>query len=298
MHLQPRHPNFLELSSDHSDPERSDVLVLPLPVDLTASWKRGTADGPAAIIAASHHVEYFDEETEVDLKTALGGIATLLEPDLPADPEGAARAIEELAVGLVRDGRLLLSLGGEHAVSFPLIAAHHRAWPDLCVLQVDAHADMRDSYHGSRYNHACPMRRVMELGVHVTSVGIRSLERSEAAFRSSPTSRIFLASEVVGRLEGLAGEIVAGLPSPHVYVTVDLDGLDPSVVPAVGTPVPGGLGWYETLALLRKVATERTLVGADVVELCPREALHCADAAAARLAAKLIAYWAASRAGR
>lgn len=298
MHLQPRHPNFLELAPELSDPERSDVLVLPLPVDLTASWRRGTADGPAAIIAASHHIEYYDEETEVDLKTAPGGIATLVDPDLPADPEGATRAIGELADELVRKGRFLLSLGGEHAVSFPLVAAHHRVWPDLCVLQVDAHADMRDSYHGSRYNHACPMRRVMELGVHVTSVGVRSLERSEAAFRSSPTSRIHLAGEVAGRLGELAAEIVAGLPSEHVYVTVDLDGLDPSVVPAVGTPVPGGLGWYETLALLRAVASERTVVGADVVELCPREALHCADAAAARLAAKLVAYWAASRADR
>ena len=183
-------------------------------------------------------------------------------------------------------------------MSFPLIAAHRRVWPDLCVLHVDAHADMRDTYQGSPYNHACPMRRVMELGVHVTSVGIRSMERSETGFRSSPTSRILLASEVVGRLEELAGEIVAGLPSRHVYVTVDLDGLDPSVVPAVGTPVPGGLGWYETLSLLRAVAANRTVVGADVVELCPREGLHYADAAAARLAAKLIAYWVRTRAGR
>lgn len=292
--LSTRMPSFLGLPPGDNPLDSSGVLVLPLPLDLTASWKRGTGDGPAAIIAASHHIELFDEEVGLELPTAAGGIATLLEPELPTDPALAMAAVEELAGGLVRADRLLLSLGGEHSLTFPLVAAHRRLWPELCVLHLDAHADMRSSYQGTPHNHACPMRRVMELGTHVTSVGIRSMDSSEAPFLSSPTSRIYLAHEVVGRLAERAEEIAGALPGREVYITVDLDGLDPSVVPAVGTPVPGGLGWLETLALLRAVARHRSIVGADVVELCPREGLHYADAAAARLVTKLIAYWAAS----
>jgi agmatinase len=292
MTLSSRLPNFLELDAEICDPEHSRVVVLPLPLDLTASWKRGTAEGPAAIIAASHHIELYDEELDVDLPTAAGGIATLAEPYLLADPAAATRQIEEIAGELVRRDRLLVSLGGEHSVTFPLVAAHRKQWPQLCVLQVDAHADMRSSYRGTQHNHACPMRRIMELGIHVTSVGIRSMEASERPFLASDRSRIFRAVDVAGRLAEKAAEVVASLPGEQVYVTIDLDGLDPSVVPAVGTPVPGGLGWYETLTLLRRVAAERTIIGADVVELCPREGLHAADATAARLVCKLIGYWA------
>jgi agmatinase len=296
--LPRRLPNFLELAPEASDPGQCGVVILPLPLDLTASWQRGTGGGPAAIIAASHHIELFDEELGFELPTAAGGIATLSEPRLPSDPALATRAVEELASGLVSRDRLLLSLGGEHSLTYPLVAAHRRLWPELAVLQIDAHADMRSSYQGTPFNHACPMRRVMELGTHVTSVGVRSMEAAESEFLASARSRIFLAAEVVGRLTERAEEIVASIPGREVYLTIDLDGLDPAVVPAVGTPVPGGLGWYETLTLLRVLARERCLIGADVVELAPRSGLHCADAAAARLACKVIGYWAEGRGRR
>jgi len=283
-------PGFLGLASRHNAADPRGVVILPLPLDLTASWKRGTAEGPRAIVDASLHIEHFDDELDIDIASEVGGISTLVEPELPTDPELACRAIEALANDLVQLDRMLVSLGGEHSITPPLVRAHRALWPDLCVVQIDAHADIRDTYKGSRHNHACPMRRLVESGIHVTGVGIRSLDGSEREFVSSQLSRMFLATEVAGRLAEHADRVVASLPSRHVYLSVDLDGLDPSVVPAVGTPVPGGLGWYETMAFLRTLATSCRIVGADVVELSPREGLHAADAAAARLVYKLIGY--------
>lgn len=291
-------PNFLDLAPENSDPEHSGVMILPLPVDLTASWVRGTAAGPAAIIDASHHLERFDEQLKIDPCSAVGGIATHPTPVFSTDPQRATKEIHDLATGLVRPDRLLVALGGEHSVSFPLVQAHLGTWPGLSVVHIDAHADMRSSYGGTEYNHACPMRRILELGVHVTSVGIRSVDESEAEFIDGERSRMFLAWDVAGRLDERGEEIVESLPSRDVYLTIDLDGLDPSVVPAVGTPVPGGLGWFETLSFVRRLMDTCRVVGADVVELCPHGGLHHADAAAARLVYKIIAYWASSRACR
>jgi agmatinase len=291
-------PTFLDLAPEDADPARSGVMILPLPLDLTASWKRGTAAGPAAIIDASHHLERFDEQLGSDPCSAVGGIATHPTPVLSTDPKRATEEIHELATKLVRTDRLLVALGGEHSITFPLVQAHLGTWPDVCVVHIDAHTDMRSSYKGSEYNHACPMRRILELGVHVTSVGIRSVDESEAEFIDGERSRIFLAWDVAGRLDGRSDEIVDSLPSRDVYLTIDLDGFDPSVVPAVGTPVPGGLGWFETLSFVRRLMDTCRVVGADVVELCPHGALHHADAAAARLVYKMIAYWATARASR
>jgi len=289
------HVNFLNLDSKASDPKRSGVVILPLPLDVTASWRRGTAEGPAAIIAASHHLEMFDEELRLDPCDAVGGIATHLAPELPTDPTLATREIHALASELVRPDRLMIALGGEHSVTYPLVRAHRRIWPEISVVQIDAHADMRSSYRDTTYNHACPMRRIMELGVHVTSVGVRSMDASETSFIHSDTSRVFFATDVAGRLESWCESIIDSLPTENVYLSIDLDGFDPAVIPAVGTPVPGGLGWYETLAFIRRLSEERRLVGADVVELAPRSDLHYADAAAARLVYKLVAYWTFSR---
>ncbi len=283
-------PNFLNLPPDLSDPDRSRVMILPLPLDLTCSWERGTDAGPRAIIEASHHIEYFDEELGFDTAVRVGGIATHPEPELPTDPAEAAAAIETLASTLINEDRLLISLGGEHAVTWPLVKAHRETWPELCVLQLDAHADLRDTYMGTPFNHACPMRRLMEAGVHVTAVGIRSADACEIPLLNGELRRTFMAHEVAGRLEVHSEEIIASLPAGHVYITIDLDGFDPAVCPAVGTPVPGGLGWYETLALLQAVCAGRKVVGIDVVELSPRAGLHYADAAAARLVSKLIGY--------
>ena len=282
--------NFLDLPSELSDPERSGVMILPLPLDLTVSWKSGTAGGPAAILEASSHIEHYDDEVRGKPASTIGGIATHATPELPGEPASAMESIEALASGLLRRERTLISLGGEHSVTWPLVKAHHEEWPDLSVLQIDAHADLRDTYKGSPFNHACPMRRIMELGVHVTAVGIRSVDESEAPLLDGELRTTFLAHERTGSVEERTAGIISAIPGDDVYLTIDLDGLDSSLVPAVGTPVPGGLEWYETLSLLRALCREKRVVGADVVELCPGEGLHSSDSVAARLVFKLIAY--------
>jgi agmatinase len=282
--------NFLNLPPDISDPENSEIQVLPLPLDMTCSWKSGTSGGPEAIVEASHHIEHYDEEVGFEPVAESGGIATHPAPGLPADPETAARAVEETAVRLIRKDRLLVALGGEHSITYPLVKAHREIWPDLCVLQIDAHADLRDTYHGSRFNHACPMRRIYDLGVHVTALGIRSVDSSETHLLDEDLRSTFLAHQVVGRVEESIDEIVGSIPGDDLYITIDLDGLDPSVVGAVGTPVPGGFDWYEALFILRTLFREKKVVGADVVELSPREGFHSSDSAAARLVYKMVAY--------
>lgn len=293
--VTPIYPNFLNLPPELSDPEQAGALILPLPLDITASWKRGTDDGPKAIIEASHHIEYFDDEVGFDPAAAVGGIATHLEPELPTDPKLAMEAVEAIATDLLKENRLLISLGGEHSLTYPLVKAHLKKWPELCVLQIDAHADLRESYADSPHNHACPMKRLMDIGVHVTALAIRSVDESEAPLLNTPLRRTFQAHELVGRVSERLEEIIDSLPCGNLYITIDLDGLDPSVVPAVGTPVPGGLAWFETLEILKTAIRRKHLIGADVVELSPREGLHCADSAAARLVHKLIAYKAADR---
>jgi agmatinase len=288
--VTPIYPNFLNLAPELSNPESAGAMILPLPLDITASWKRGTNEGPRAIIDASHHIEFYDEEVGFDPSAAVGGIATHPEPELPTDPRAAMDAVEELASGLIKEGRLLISLGGEHSLTYPLVKSHLEKWRNLCVLQIDAHADLRETYGDSPFNHACPMRRLLDLGVHVTALAIRSVDESEAPILDGGLRRTYMAQDLVGHVDAMLDEIIASLPSEDVYVTIDLDGLDPSVAPAVGTPVPGGLGWFETLAILREVFRRKRVIGADVVELCPREGLHCADSAAARLVYKMIAY--------
>ncbi|MFC1627812.1 agmatinase [Gemmatimonadota bacterium] len=289
--------NFLDLPPELSDPEESGVMILPIPLDLTVSWKSGTAGGPAAILEASSHIEYYDEEIQGNPATLIGGITTHAIPELPGEPAVAMDAIEALASGLLRRERTLISLGGEHSITYPLVKAHQREWPDLSVLQIDAHADLRDTYNGSRFNHACPMRRIMEEGVHVTAVGIRSVDESEAPLLDGVLRTTFLAHERVGSMEERTAAIISAIPGDDVYLTIDLDGLDSSLVPAVGTPVPGGLEWYETLSLLRALCMEKRVVGADVVELCPGEGMHASDSVAARLVFKLVAYLGLNRGG-
>ncbi len=288
-------PNFLNLPPDLSDPQKSTIQVLPLPLDITCSWKRGTSEGPAAIVEASHHIEFYDEEVGFVPVEEVGGIATHPAPDLPTDPEAAALVVEETAAGLINEKRMLVALGGEHSITYPLVRAHRQIWPDLCVLQIDAHADLRDTYHGSRFNHACPMRRIYDMGVHVTALGIRSVDSSEAHLLEGDLRTTFLAHQVVGRVGEQIDQILRSLPGEDLYITIDLDGLDPSVVGAVGTPVPGGFDWFETLRLLRSLFREKNVVGTDVVELSPREGFHSSDSIAARLVYKMAAYSAERR---
>jgi agmatinase len=256
--------------------------VLPLPYDGTATWQRGTARGPQAILDASGALEYYDIETGSEPYRA--GIVTMA-PVVPgATPAETVARICEAATALLADGKTVVGLGGEHSVTIGLVQAHAARYPGLSVLQIDAHTDTRDTYEGSPHNHACVMARVAELAPYV-QVGIRSMDAAETA--SLRPGRTFFAHDhdEAAVLAAVARE----LPDP-LYITIDLDALDPSEMPATGTPEPGGLRYRQVTSLLREVCKRRRVVGFDVVELMPLEHLRAPDFLAARLVYQLMAY--------
>lgn len=273
--------NFAALPPQYSDFETSKVVILPIPYDSTSDWRSGSREGPMAIIDASQYLELYDQE--LDREIHLVGIHTLpeLQPSMRG-PEQTAQRVYNVASDLVRKGKFVVMLGGEHSLTLGMIRAFRERFPGLSVLQLDAHADLRDEYEDSRYSHACVMRRVLEC-CPIVQVGIRSLSLEEHRFLALNQMQPFFA-------EGLPLDekaIVSAL-SPEVYVTIDLDVLDPSIMSAVGTPEPGGLGWHEVLPILRHVAQEKSIVGFDLVELCPREGPSSCAFLAAKLAYKLI----------
>jgi agmatinase len=257
------------------------VVVLPVPYDATTDWRPGQRDGPAAIIEASQHLEYYDMELGREICQV--GIHTLppLEP-LMGDPRAMVRRVARAVAPLARSGKLVALLGGEHTVTLGAVQACKARFPDLSVLYLDAHADLREEYLGTRYSHATVLRRVVEVCPAV-AVGVRSLSTEEAHFVDGGGAKVWYD----GSWDD--AQVVADL-SPRVYVTVDLDVLDPSIMAAVGTPEPGGLSWERTLGLLRAVARERQIVGFDVVELCPREGPGACSYLAAKLVYKLMGY--------
>lgn len=279
--------NFL--GQEHApDPATARFRVLPLPYDLTTSYQPGARRGPLALLEASTHLEWYDEELEVEVAGA--GIATL--PPVEVDTSGPAAMLERVRRVVepwVEDERFLLSLGGEHSLTGPLVAAHREVWPELTVLQVDAHADMRTAFESSPHNHASVMRRVAEMGVPVVQVGIRSLTREEHEFmRATEGVTTFFAHDLVDRPTAeWASEVAASLQGP-VYVTIDLDAFDPAVMPSTGTPEPGGLSWWQVTELLARVTQAHRCVGADVVELAPLPGLVAPDFLAAKLAHRLM----------
>jgi agmatinase len=264
----------------------AQVVVLPIPYEQTTTYGTGTKAGPQALIAASRHMELYDEELDYEVYRV--GIHTLreLEPDARG-PEAMLERITRVTRELLRQGKFVVGLGGEHTVTVGLVRAFAERFAGLSVLQFDAHADLREAYQGTPLNHACVMRRVSEL-VPSVQVGIRSLSREEAEWVKQRGLRLFYASQVVGRPEA-AATIVDAL-TDQVYITICLDGLDPAIMPAVGTPEPGGLGWYDVLRIVRRVAETRHIVGFDVVELFPIPGNVAPDFLAAKLVYKVLGY--------
>jgi agmatinase len=276
--------NFLALDDDLSGYEGSKVAILPVPYEATSSYGSGCRNGPGAIISASRQVETYDHE--VGLEPCRIGIATLPEIEQEASgPEAMMTKIEKMAAGIIDNGKFLLSLGGEHSISAALVKSHKARFPDLSVLQIDAHTDLRDEYQGSRYSHACVMSRIREVCDYV-GVGIRSFCGSDSEHRALVERRIVSVPDYRNNPETMS--LILSMLTDNVYITFDLDGLDPSVMPAVGTPEPGGLMWEEALEILVAVGRSKKIAGADIVELSPIPGLLHPDFTAARLAYKII----------
>ncbi len=269
------------------DFKKAKVVIVPVPYDGTTSFGGGTRNGPYAIISNSRYLdELFDSQGDELIGVKSSDIFTLDELELSVNSpkeaiEGVEQAIED---EITKYGKIPLMLGGEHSITLGAVRALKKKYSDLSVLQLDAHADLIDEYVKTKYSHACVMRRVRELGVKTVQVGIRNINTEiKSFFKNKKPAGIYFAPKMP------AADIVNGL-SKNVYLTVDLDVFDPSIMPSVGTPEPGGLGWYEVLNLIEKVAKTKNIVGVDVVELSPIPGLNAPDFLAAKLVYKIISY--------
>jgi agmatinase len=289
----------LPFAYDHSEPllfggalpvrssfDESSVVILPVPVDRTTSYVGGTRNGPHEILQASSHMELWDDEMRADVHGV--GIFTLPEMELPfGEMEPLLDEIERVAYEVIGRDKFLVTLGGEHSITPPLVSAAARKYPGMSVLQIDAHADMRDSYMGTRHNHACAMRRSL-MHARITQVGIRSLSTEEAEDIPKLNTTIFY--DVSMRDDPKWIDKVVESLAPDVYLSIDVDGMDPAIMPATGTPEPGGLSWQEITRLLRAVAERRRIISADVVELSPIPGMVAPTFLCAKLIYKLLTY--------
>ena len=276
---------FGDLEPEHTDPDAAAIRILPVPYDGTSTWVKGADKGPQAILDASCNLEFYDIETDTEIFRK--GIFT--EPAVEGldTPEQVAGAVRQRTTALLDKDRFPVILGGEHSVSIGAFEAMASQYDNLTILQLDAHADLRDEYEGSTHNHACVMARAKE-HAPIVQVGIRSMDVCEKA--NMDTSRVFFAHDICGWLNANWIERVVPLLTENVYLTIDLDVFDPSIMAATGTPEPGGLRWYDVIALIRAVCSQRHLVGFDIVELCPREHLWSCDFLAAKLLYKTLTY--------
>lgn len=275
--------NFGFLSEEHSNPETAAVVIIPVAYDGTSTWLKGADKGPSAILEASANMELYDIETDSEVykkgiftEEIIGGEISTAE---------MVEVVAETTKYYLEKGKFTVVIGGEHSVSIGPIGVYAKQFDNLTVLQLDAHSDLRDQYNGSKFNHACVMARAKEL-CPVVQAGIRSMDYSEK--KSMDTSKVFFANDIHDSTDWVK-KVISKL-SDNVYITIDLDVFDPAIMPSTGTPEPGGLFWYDVLALLKAVAGKKNIVGFDVVELCPGEENKAPDFLAAKLIYKLLSY--------
>ncbi|MBI5207477.1 MAG: agmatinase [Candidatus Firestonebacteria bacterium] len=280
--------NFGDLDQEISSLKKSKFMVLSIPYEQTTSYKAGTKEGPKAILDASRYIELYDEE--LDKCSYEAGIYTIGE--MLIDHSGPAQMINKIynnVKNFIDRDKILISIGGEHSITPGLVKAHKDIYPDISVLQLDAHADLRQEYEGTEFSHASAIRRVLEFCPAVQA-GIRSISYEEAEFyKTTDRTRIFFAKDLKKDLKAYLNKIVDFL-TDSVYITIDLDVFDPSIMPAVGTPEPGGIDWYEILDILKFVIDRKKIIGIDMVELLPQKENIASDFLAAKLIYKLIGY--------
>lgn len=274
--------------SEFSAFDSARVLILPVAYEGTVSFGAGTGAGAMAIIDASRNMELYEEETDAEVYKI--GIHTLEKFAARETPEAMMNSLYERTKELLAENKFLCMLGGEHSVSGPVIRAHAEKFHNISILQIDAHADLRDEYDGTPHSHASIMARtVKDLKIPAVQVGIRSISADEArSLDSGIPTRIFWAKDIVGRTDWIDSAINS--LTENVYLTIDIDGLDPSLVPTTGTPEPGGLGWYEVLTLIRKLAAKKRVVGMDLVEFSKTDNSDAPAFLCAKLIYKTLAY--------
>ncbi len=281
--------NFGGIEEDeYSSFDAARIVVLPVSYEGTVSYGTGTGDGAMAIVDASRNMELYEEETGAEVYKV--GIHTLEAFAARETPEVMMESLYEYTKQLLESDKFVCMLGGEHSVSAPVIKAHAEKYHDMSVLQIDAHADLRDTYDGTPHSHASIMARVVkDLRIPSVQIGIRSISADEArSINSGLPTKIFWARDIVGKTDWI-DDAVDSL-TENVYLTIDIDGLDPSLVPTTGTPEPGGLGWYETLALIRTLAKKRRVIGMDLVEFSKTDNSDAPAFLCSKLVYKSLAY--------
>jgi agmatinase len=281
--------NFLGLKS--LPVKEAEAVILPIPYEATVTYGGGTREGPEAILTASLQVELWDEELNWESAAAIR-LATA-QPILPevSGPQAMVEKIKRIVQPWVAQGKLILALGGEHTITVALVQACQTRYPDFTVVALDAHADLRESYDGSKLSHACTMRRIYELGRPLTLLGVRSYSQDEyQLLRVAPRLKVFKPRDLntpAGWDQAL--EHLKGIVGP-VYLSIDLDALDPGIMPAVGTPEPGGLSYGQVLSIMQTLAQRGPVIGLDLVELAPMPGNRVSEFTAARLAYKALGY--------
>jgi agmatinase len=277
---------FAGLAPPYSDFQQAKTVILPVPYDSTSEWRSGSRHGPQAIIDASQYLELYD--LELDREIYKVGICTLPEVEpLLGSPHDMIDRVYQVIKGLIQKEKFVVLLGGEHTLSLGAVQAFKEAFPGISVLQLDAHADLREEYLGTKYSQACVMRRIFEL-CHISQIGLRSLSWEEKQFLTQNTLTPFYMSDLASNKVPI-DQIVDSL-SEDIYITIDVDVLDPSIMPAVGTPEPDGMSWQQVLDIIQLVALHKHVVGFDLMEFCPGEGPGSCAFLLAKLAYKLIGY--------
>ncbi|MBN1157496.1 agmatinase [Candidatus Woesearchaeota archaeon] len=278
--------NFCGIPEEFSDYSKAKVAIISVPYEGTVSYGKGTSKGPEAIIEASKNMETYDEELKWN--AAEVGIATLPEIKARQDPEEVVKQVRESVLKVLNDEKFPVVLGGEHSISTGFALAVKEKYPEFSVLQLDAHADLREEFEGTKYSHAAVMKRIHDINPSTVQVGIRSLSEEEGEFIDREKKKIFWAKDTYDNDSWMKDALK--LLKNDVFITFDIDVFDPSIVPATGTPEPGGLSWYTVVKFLRMVFEQKNVIGFDLVELAPTKNSHPSDFLASKLVYKMIGY--------
>jgi agmatinase len=281
--------NFGGLPDEYASYETARAVIFPVPLERTATYERGTRNGPGAILEASRHMELYDEELQTEPAREIG-IATWPAIDtMDGTFEEVLHELFTAQLQLLEDKKFPVALGGDHSLTPPLVSATAKKFKDLCVLHIGAHAEMRNEYQGNPGSHVCTMRRVTEICPAV-QVGVRSLSEEESKVLPKLKTKVYWAKDIVRTpVKAWIAKVLEDL-SPHVYLTVNVDGFDSAIMSATGAPEPGGLDWYEVTSLIRAVADHKKIVAIDVAELSPRPRDHAADFLVAKLIYKTLGF--------
>ncbi len=273
--------NYAGIPEKYARLDDAEVVLIPVPYDGTSSWQKGADKGPDAFLEASENMELFDIETRTEVYRK--GIYLAPPVTENSSPEKMVEAVHKTTKNYINQEKFVTIFGGEHSVSIGTIRAFNESFPDLTVVQLDAHADLRPEYEGSKCNHACALHEASKT-TNLVQVGIRSMDVSELEHMDE--NQVYFGDDLYENWT----EDAIGQMTPNVFITIDLDAFDPSIMPSTGTPEPGGLLWYETLDFLKMIFKKKNVVGFDIVELCPNENEKSSDFLAAKLYYKMLSY--------